>query len=315
MAKSRSVRPQPRRSRESRGARPRAEGSIQEVIYRVIFEADTFWGRAFDVVLLLAIFGSVTAVSLETVDSINARYGAWLLSIEWCFTLLFTLEYGLRLYCVRNRKAYALSFYGLVDLIAILPAYIGLLVGGMGSFAILRAFRLLRVFRVLNLFHLARDAEEMGRAVWKSRGKIVVFLSFVAIVVTVSGALMYEIEQLDSKNSQFTSIPQSVYWAIVTMTTVGYGDIVPHTTPGKIVSAILILIGYSLIIVPTGFVSAEIMSARKDSVRLTRVCPGCMLEGHAPDANYCRACGQRLAEASAPTSDLSGPENQTKPEA
>jgi voltage-gated potassium channel len=248
-------------------------------MYNVIFEADTRAGKLFDLMLLVAIIASVTAVCLETVPSVQQRFGGILRSVEWFFTILFTVEYLARLYCVRNRWAYALSFYGIVDLLAVLPLYVTLVVGGSASLAVLRSFRLLRVFRT---------------AVWRARGKVIVFLAFVAIVVTVAGALMYEIEHSGNANSGFTSIPQSIYWAIVTMTTVGYGDIVPETTLGKFVAAGLILIGYSLIIVPTGFVSAEIIKSQTKSYELTRTCSSCLLEGHERDAQFCRRCGGGL---------------------
>lgn len=283
----------PHRRRRPRKAVPRPVG-FRDRLYETIFESDTRGGKLFDLFLLTAIFASIVAVSLESVPSISAQHHDKLIVLEWGFTLLFSIEYLLRLYCVTNRRAYATSFWGLIDLASILPSYVGLISGGVISFPILRSFRLLRVFRVLNLFHLSEDATEMGQAIWQARGKVIVFLSFVAIVVTVSGATMYEIERFGHRESKFDSIPQSIYWAIVTMTTVGYGDIVPQTPLGKFVSAVLILIGYSLIIVPTGFVSAELLAVRRHDHALTQTCPHCLLEGHERDAVFCRVCGHQL---------------------
>lgn len=264
-------------------------------LYDLIFEADTWYGKLFDIGLLVAILASVLVVTLETVEPIRARYHGILVVLEWAFTILFTIEYGLRLYCVGNRRAYATSFYGVIDLISVLPSYFSLILMGYSSFSVLRAFRLLRVFRILRLLQLSSEAEELGRAVWMARGKVLVFITFVVIAVTVSGALMYEIESHGGNEKGFSSIPQGMYWAIVTMTTVGYGDVVPYTTLGKAVSALLILVGYSLIIVPTGFVSAEIISAKQRSgLELTRTCPNCLLEGHQASARYCRDCGHQL---------------------
>lgn len=284
------------------GHQPRA--AWRDTLYEVIFEADTRAGQWFDIGLLIAILISVTVVCLETVEDLALAYGPWFLIAEWTVTILFTIEYVLRLICVRRPLGYATSFYGIVDLISFLPTYLG----GVGSFAVVRSFRLLRVFRILKLIHLTSESEDLAGAVWRARGKIVVFLSVVFITVTIAGTAMYEVERhyaaaaLDSTTemqqsrveNQFTSIPQSIYWAIVTMTTVGYGDIVPHTTIGKMLSALLILVGYSLIIVPTGFVSAEAIESRKKRRISTQTCPYCLAEGHQSDAVYCRLCGKPL---------------------
>ncbi|HSR53080.1 MAG TPA: ion transporter [Acidobacteriota bacterium] len=267
----------------------------RERLYEIIFEADTRAGKWFDIGLLGAILLSVAAVCLETVEGVAQAYGSWLNAAEWFFTGLFTIEYLLRLITVRNRVAYAASFYGIIDLIAFLPSYFGLITGGVTSFAVVRSFRLLRVFRILKLIHLTSESEHLGAAVWRSRAKIVVFLAVVMITVTIAGTAMYEVEnRYGGDNSQFTSIPQSIYWAIITMTTVGYGDIVPITSLGKVLSAFLILVGYSLIIVPTGFVSAEIIDSHRRRGISTQACPYCMAEGHRTDAVYCRKCGKPL---------------------
>lgn len=271
----------------------RASTPWRERLYEIIFEADTRAGQWFDIALLAAILTSVAAVALETVESIARQYGFWLVAAEWCFTVLFTIEYVLRLICVRGRLAYATSFYGIVDLLAFLPTYFGLWTEGLTSFAVIRSFRLLRVFRILKLIHLTSESESLAAAVWRARGKVVVFLSAVMITVTIAGTAMYEVERLDGQEGQFTSIPQSIYWAIITMTTVGYGDIVPRTAFGKLLSALLILVGYSLIIVPTGFVSAEIVDGHRRGAS-TQVCPHCLTERHAADARFCRRCGKSL---------------------
>ncbi len=273
---------------------PQPDATLKRKIYDVIFESDTPAGKFFDVSLLALILLSVAVVCLETVEPIHAKYGKWLVVVEWFFAVMFTVEYALRLYCVGNRRRYATSFYGVIDLLSVLPTYVELLVAGSGSFGIIRSFRLLRVFRIFKLFHLTTDAEGLAKAVWQARGKIIVFLTFVVISVTVSGALMYEIENYGTNDSLFTSIPQSIYWAVVTMTTVGYGDVVPKTTLGKMVSTVLILIGYSLIIVPSGFVSAELIESKRQRRLTNRTCPSCLLEGHEENSRYCRGCGHEL---------------------
>lgn len=268
-------------------------------LYDIIFEADTPTGRWFDIVLLVAILASVTFVALETVPSFKEREGlaTFFNSAEWILTILFTIEYVLRLICVRRPMRYAFSFWGVIDLLSILPSYITPFFGPSSvSFVMLRSIRLLRVFRVLKLWRMMNDADELGAAVWKARNKIIVFLTVVLVAVTISGALMYHIETVltvgEGGGSQFTSIPQAMYWAIVTMTTVGYGDIVPQTAVGKVISAILILLGYSLIIVPSSFVSAEIMQNKNAIDDLP--CDECDALGHRADATYCHRCGARL---------------------
>lgn len=264
----------------------------REKLHEIIFEADTFGGKAFDVALLIAICVSIIAVSLETVPGFS-KYQAIFNRIEWTVTILFTIEYALRLICVRRPLRYIFSFYGIVDFLSILPTYLQLLGPGPSSFAMVRSLRLLRVFRVLKVVPLLSEAEVLYRAFWLARAKIVVFFAAVLVTVTIMGTLMYEVENRFDENSVFDSIPQSMYWAIVTMTTVGYGDIVPKTDAGKFLSAILILLGYSLIIVPTGFVSAEIVK-RDARIISTRSCTHCIAEGHDLDAKYCKYCGEKL---------------------
>ncbi len=268
----------------------------RQKLHEIIFEADTAAGKFFDIILLVAILLSIVVVSLETVEGFD-RYDSAFKATEWVLTILFTLEYVLRLLCVPRPTRYATSFFGLVDLFSILPTYLTLFDVGTRSLVVIRAFRLLRAFRVFKLARMLSEAATMRQALWAARGKIVVFLATVLIVVTVAGVAMYVIENTlasASEPSQFTSIPQAMYWAIVTMTTVGYGDIVPKTHLGKLLSALLIMVGYSLIIVPTGFVSAELVSSRLSRPVSTQACPHCMAEGHEYDAVHCKRCGGHL---------------------
>ncbi|MCO8120931.1 ion transporter [Stieleria sp. TO1_6] len=274
-------------------------------MHDVIFESDTPGGWAFDVALLLTIICSIVVVALETLPGYTR--GGLLYGLEWILTILFTIEYVARLVCARHPWRYAFSFWGVIDLLSILPTYAGVFFADSKahSFVILRSIRLLRAFRVLKLWRMMDDADELSQAIWKARHKIIVFLIVVLVAVTVSGTLMYFIEHdlpmmlADDPDlvppSKFSSIPQSMYWAIVTMTTVGYGDIVPQTTIGKFISATLILLGYSLIIVPSGFVTAELTSSTRtaadpDAPR----CPRCTSDGHRKEAVYCDRCGERL---------------------
>ncbi len=275
--------------------RPEQPGWKQS-LYDIIFEADTPAGRWFDIGLLIAILASITIVSLETVPSYKerARILSFFNGTEWVLTILFTIEYVLRLSCVRKPLRYAFSFWGLIDLLSILPSYITLFVGRSSrSFVILRSVRLLRVFRVLKLWRMMDEADELAAAVWSARNKIIVFLAVVLVAVTISGTLMYYIEAIQAGDqNQFTSIPQAMYWAIVTMTTVGYGDVVPQTAVGKMISAILILLGYSLIIVPSTFVSAQFAGRSQDTDESP--CPACHASGQRSDATFCYRCGAKL---------------------
>jgi voltage-gated potassium channel len=274
----------------------------RERIGRVIFETDTPAARAFDVALLWAIVASVVAVVLESVPSIRATYGPALRAVEWAFTLAFTVEYLLRLLTAGRDRRYAFSFFGLVDLLAILPAYLALLLGATPYLAVLRALRLLRVFRVLKLARYLSEARVLAQALTASRAKITVFLTFVLTAVLVVGAAMYVIEGPDRG---FDSIPTSVYWAIVTLTTVGYGDISPQTPLGRTLAAALMILGYGVIAVPTGIVTTELARAgdRRDAARRRaegrRICGDCGLVGHGEDARFCRRCGAALPERAA----------------
>lgn len=262
----------------------------RERLHTVIFEADTPAGKRFDVLLLWAIVLSVATVLLESVASVQASYGQALRLAEFVFTALFTVEYVLRLISVRRPLRYVFSFYGLVDLLSILPTFVELLLPGAASLRVVRMLRLLRVFRVLKLVGFLREAQVLQGALWASRRKIAVFLAAVLVLVTLLGTLVYMVEDAEAG---FTSIPRSIYWAIVTVTTVGYGDIAPQTVPGQILASIMMIIGYAIIAVPTGIVGAEI--ARSSLVNTnTQACPSCAFEGHDDDATFCKRCGSKL---------------------
>ncbi|MCA8941809.1 MAG: ion transporter [Planctomycetes bacterium] len=264
---------------------------MRKRLYEVIFEADTPAGKAFDVALLIAIVTSVLALMLESVAEINAHYGPTLRAIEWAFTVLFTLEYVLRLACVQRPARYALSFFGIIDLLAVLPTYASLLVPGSHALATVRIFRVVRVFRVLKLARFIGESHALMRALRASFHKITVFLVVVISLVVVTGSLMYYIEGPDNRG--FTDIPTSVYWAIVTVTTVGFGDITPQSPLGRGIASLLMIAGYGIIAVPTGIFAAEFARLPAPSVS-TQVCPSCLAEGHDPQAVFCYACGSKL---------------------
>ena len=259
-------------------------------LHEIIFEADTRAGKYFDVMLMVSIMASVIMVMLDSVSSIQQNHGVLLYLGEWIFTLLFTIEYILRLYCVGRPMAYATSFVGVVDLLAILPTYLSIFFPGTQYFLVIRVLRVLRIFRVLKLAKYVGETRLLMQALRASRRKITVFLFAVFTLVIIFGALMYLIEDPDSG---FTSIPRSIYWAIVTLTTVGYGDISPKTEFGQAVSAIIMIIGYGIIAVPTGIVTAELSQVYKRSVS-TQACPQCSAEGHDTDAKFCKYCGSTL---------------------
>jgi len=267
----------------------------KEKIYEIIFEADTPMGKLFDIVLIFIIVLSVGVVMLETVDSIREKWGTLLIVAEWFFTIFFTIEYITRLWVARNPKAYATSFFGVIDLLAILPTYLSFFIFGAQYFLIIRLLRLIRVFRIFKLAHFLNEGKVITSALSNSKNKITVFLTFIVIMVTIMGAIMFFIEG-DEVDTGFTSIPRSIYWAIVTITTVGYGDISPVTPMGQFIAAIVMIMGYAVIAVPTGIVTSEITRA-DDKQRLdlsTQVCNNCFSEGHDTDAEYCKFCGEIL---------------------
>jgi voltage-gated potassium channel len=259
-------------------------------IHTVIFEADTRAGKAFDVALMVTIGLSVLAVLLESVVSLRVRYGGWLRAAEWTFTILFTLEYALRLLCVSRPLRYARSFFGLVDLLAIVPTYLSALLPGAQALAVIRALRILRVFRVLKLATYVSEGEELMRALQASRRKIAVFLFTVGSLVVIFGAIMYLVE---GPETGFTSIPIGIYWAIVTLTTVGYGDISPQTPLGQAIASCIMVLGYGIIAVPTGIVTAELARGAVGPVS-TQACPACGIQGHSSTAAFCMRCGAHL---------------------
>jgi len=262
-------------------------------LHEIIFESDTPAGKLFDVILLVAILLSVLAAILESVVGIQNRYGVLLYGIEWLFTILFTIEYFFRLSCVLRPSRYATSFFGIVDLMAVLPTYLSLFVVGTQSLLVIRVLRLLRLFRVFKLGRYLGEARQLVEALKASRAKITVFLLTVLSVVIIMGALMYLIE---GPENGFTSIPRGVYWAIVTMTTVGYGDIAPRTFVGQALAAIIMVLGYGIIAVPTGIFSANMIKVSRlagHSVS-TQGCPNCLAEGHDEDAVFCKFCGTKL---------------------
>jgi voltage-gated potassium channel len=243
--------------------------SLKQKLYIIIFEADTKAGKAFDLALILAVFISVLTVMLETVESLQIQYETIFNWVEYFFTFIFTLELICRLYCVKKKMRYIFSFFGLVDFISVLPFYLTIFFPMGQNFIIIRALRMLRIFRILKLKNYTNAGKQLSSALNASMPKIVVFVGFVVTLVTIIGAIMYMVE---SQESGFTSIPKSVYWAIVTMTTVGYGDITPQTIVGQILSSILMIIGYGIIAVPTGLVSVELSRSKKKG---RKFCPHC----------------------------------------
>lgn len=262
----------------------------QQSLHEVIFGAETFAGKAFDVLLIASIIISVVVVMLDSVSSITAEYGDLLHYLEWFFTILFTIEYLLRLLCVSRPLQYATSFFGVIDLLAIIPTYLSLILPGTRFLLVIRVLRVLRIFRVLKLAHYIGEANLLVQSLHASRRKITVFLFAVLTLMVIFGSLIYIIE---GEANGFTSIPRSIYWAIVTMTTVGYGDISPKTNLGQALAAVVMILGYCIIAVPTGIISAEI-SQRVNKKICNRPCPGCGSCDHATTAEYCQYCGVRL---------------------
>jgi len=261
-------------------------------MHEVIFEADTAAGKAFDVALLVVIVVSVVVVMLDSVAEIHKQYRTPLAAAEWTITVLFTLEYVARLSCVVRPSRYAFGFYGLVDLMAVLPTYLSVFVAGSHSLLVIRALRLIRIFRVFKLSRYLTEARALMIALRETRVRITVFLVVVLLLILIIGSAMYLIEG-GRPDTEFTSIPRSVYWAVVTMTTVGYGDIAPKTVIGQTLAAGVMILGYAIIIVPIGVFSTEMIAARKHGVS-TQACPSCAAEGHDLDAAYCKYCGSKL---------------------
>ena len=263
---------------------------IRKRVHEIIFEADTPLGKAFDVALLFAIILSVLAVMLDSVSEYKENFGEILQTLEWIFTILFTLEYVMRLMAVGRPMKYAKSFFGIIDLMAILPTYLSLFIVGSQSLLVIRSLRLLRVFRVFKIGRYLIEANVLLIAVKHSAPKIIVFLGTVLSLALIMGTMIYLVE---GEENGFTSIPRAMYWAIVTMTTVGYGDLTPNTALGQTLASVVMVLGYSIIAIPTGIVSVEL--AKSDKARVsTQACPECSKEGHDPDAQFCKYCGEKL---------------------
>lgn len=263
-------------------------------LYRIIFEADTPAGRLFDKILVGIILLSIAVVMADSVESVNLRHGRALQIIEWIFTLLFTLEYVARLLCVRNPQRYATSFFGIIDLVAVLPTYLAFFVPGLHALIDVRVLRLLRIFRIFKLVAYVSEYQSLALALAASRRKILVFLTAVLMMVLILGTVMYVVE---GRSNGFTSIPTSIYWAITTVTTVGFGDITPKTDLGRVIASFMMLLGWGVLAVPTGIVSAEMVSQGRTAEKqspTTRSCHECLTEGHAPDAIFCSHCSARL---------------------
>jgi voltage-gated potassium channel len=256
----------------------------------IIFGTDTPAGKRFDLFLIYAIFASVVLVMLDSVQHMHDNYAKLLIQAEWAFTIAFTIEYLTRIYCTVNKRRYLLSFYGLVDLLSIIPTYLTLLFTGANVLVVVRLLRVLRIFRILKLIRYLNEANVLLRALRMSRRKIFVFFCAILVLTSIYGSLMYAVE---GPNNGFSSIPKSIYWAIVTMTTVGYGDITPHTVLGQLIASVTMLTGYAIIAVPTGIITAEIASEMRRE-RLELLCGRCTRAGHETDAEYCKFCGTRL---------------------
>ncbi len=269
---------------------PDHRSSWRRRLYIIIFESDTPAGKLFDLLLIVAIAASVIVVMFDSVNSIHSRHGTLLGVLEWGFTLLFTAEYILRILCVDQPKRYVFSFFGVVDLLAILPTYCSIFLPGSEFMSIVRALRILRVFRILKLGAYLSEANILLLSLKASRKKIEVFVFAVVLLVIIFGSLMYLIEGAENG---FTSIPRSIYWAIVTLTTVGYGDIAPKTPLGQALASFIMICGYGIIAVPTGIVSAEMVRATGEG-RERKICPGCRAPYHDNDAEFCKYCGTEL---------------------
>ncbi len=264
--------------------------SWKDTLHEIIFEADTPAGKLFDVILIASIVLSVVVVMLDSVKAIQQSIGDQLYIVEWVFTALFTLEYLVRLMSVKKPVRYAISFFGVIDLLAIIPTYLSLFIPGSQFLLVIRVLRMLRIFRVLKLTKFLGEAHLLRRALFASRRKIFVFLFSVLLVVVIFGSMMYLIE---GEANGFTSIPRSMYWAIVTLTTVGFGDITPQTPFGQMVASVIMILGYGIIAVPTGIVTVEMSNAFRNGIS-TQACPHCSSEGHDVDAIYCKICGELL---------------------
>jgi voltage-gated potassium channel len=258
--------------------------------YEIVFESDTQQGKLYDVSLLVCIVTSVIVVALESVAGLPDSIGEWLVVLEWIFTIIFTFDYVTRIWIVTNKQRYIFSFFGIIDLLSILPSYLGMFFVGAQSLMVIRSIRLIRIFRIFKLSRYVGEGQNLALALKSSRHKIIVFLVTILTSVIITGTLMYLIE---GPSHGFTSIPKSIYWSIVTMTTVGYGDIAPQTALGQTLASFIMILGYGIIAVPTGIVSAEMVYQKHKGIT-TQVCPNCLKEGHDADAVHCKFCGTQL---------------------
>ncbi len=270
---------------------PTQNRGLRYKLHDIIFEADTFKGKFFDVVLLIFIILSVGVVMIDSVPEIHNNYPKALLFAEWFFTIVFSIEYLLRVWTTIKPKKYIFSFYGIIDLLSVLPTYIGLFLAGSHFLMIIRILRLLRVFRVLKLMQFLGASRLLLASFKNSRHKIAVFFFFIVLIVTIMGSIMYIVEDA---SSGFSSIPKSIYWAIVTITTVGYGDIAPQTTMGQAIASVIMLLGYAIIAVPSGIITSEIINSSKQNRSNTQVCSNCNFSEHDDDSKYCKVCGEEL---------------------
>ncbi len=268
-----------------------AEKTWKRRWYHIIFESETPAGRRFDVILMIAILGSLLVIMLESVPQLGEKYQQTFVALEWIFTILFSIEYIIRLLIVKRPVSYVTSFYGIIDLVSILPSYLAIVLGGAQYFIVIRSLRLLRVFRVLKMVRFIGEANVLSDALKASRHKIAVFLIAVVCINFIMGTVMYIIE---GPENGFTSIPRGIYWCIVTLTTVGYGDISPSTPLGQLVASAIMILGYGVIAVPTGIVTSEINRSQNQRKELERRCAVCEHGGMSPDAEYCQFCGEKL---------------------
>lgn len=265
--------------------------SWRSKIFKIIYHADTPAGKWFDIILIVFIFLSVLTIVLDSVNELHVAYESFFYHLEWFFTIVFTLEYILRLVSIRNPVKYAFSFFGIVDILSILPTYISLFFAGAQTLLVIRILRVLRIFRILKLVHYSEQMQTLTRAISNSRHKLFVFFFFIITVLVLFGSVMYLIE---GPENGFTSIPHGIYWAVVTLTTVGYGDIAPQTVLGRGIASLIMLTGFTIIAVPTGIFAAELNKESKRGRKLSRKCEACGLVGHTKNANYCRRCGVEL---------------------
>jgi voltage-gated potassium channel len=267
------------------------KGSWQNRLHQIIYESNTRAGKTFDIALLVFIIASIVVVMLDSIKSLRAKYGSLFYILEWTFTILFTIEYILRLICIKKPWRYVTSSLGIIDVLAIIPSYLSFFFAGAQSLLVFRALRLLRVFRIFKLTHFLSEMRFLSSAVRASVKKIAIFMLMVLSVVIILGSIMYLVE--GSENG-FNSIPDSIYWAIVTITTVGYGDIAPATPLGKFIASVIMFIGYGIIAVPTGIVTTEMVMKARRKGHHTETCPSCGREGHDADAEHCKWCGEKL---------------------